>query len=108
MRIDCIRTYHLRDELDEPFGFSQWYYSTRNALLVEIVGDDGTTGWGECYGPAEVHQAAITSFYGPQLVGRDPAVRCLFAQAQKDRGRWPVNDLVVLDQASPARLARYR
>jgi D-galactarolactone cycloisomerase len=72
MKIDCIRTHHLRDELDEPFGFSQWSYSTRNTLWVEIVADDGTTGWGECYGPAEVYQAAITSFYAPRLLGHDP------------------------------------
>lgn len=72
MKIDCIRTYHLRDELDEPFGFSQWFYSTRNSLWVEIIADDGTTGWGECYGPAEVYQAAITSFYAPRLLGHDP------------------------------------
>ena len=72
MKIDCIRTHHLRDELDEPFGFSQWYYSRRNALWVEIIADDGTTGWGECYGPAEVHQAAVHSFYAPRLIGLDP------------------------------------
>lgn len=72
MKIDCIRTHHLRHELDEPFGFSQWFYSARNTLLVEIIADDGTVGWGECYGPAEVCQAAITRFYGPRLLGRDP------------------------------------
>ena len=72
MRIDCIRTHHLRDRLDEPFGFSQWFYDTRNTLWVEIVADDGTTGWGECYGPAEVYQAAINSFYAPRLLGFDP------------------------------------
>ena len=72
MKIDCIRTHHLRHRLDAPFGFSQWYYDTRNTLLVEIIADDGTTGWGECYGPAEVYQAAISSFYGPRLLGLDP------------------------------------
>ena len=71
MRITCIRTHHLRDDLDEPFGFSQWYYSTRNTLWVEIIADDGTTGWGECYGPSEIYQAAVTSFYGPRLLGLD-------------------------------------
>lgn len=72
MKIECIRTHHLRDELDEPFGFSQWSYNTRNTLWVEIVADDGTVGWGECYGPAEVYQAAVNSFYGPRLLGHDP------------------------------------
>ena len=69
MKIECIRTHHLRDHLDTPFGFSQWYYGTRNTLWVEIIADDGTTGWGECYGPAEVYQTAINSFYAPRLLG---------------------------------------
>ena len=72
MKIDCIRTHHLRNKLNEPFGFSQWFYGERNTLWVEIVADDGTIGWGECYGPSEVHQAAVTSFYGPRLLGLDP------------------------------------
>lgn len=71
MKIECIRTHHLRDRLDVPFGFSQWFYDTRNTLWVEIIADDGSTGWGECYGPAEVYQAAITSFYAPRLLGLD-------------------------------------
>ena len=37
-----------------------------------MVVDGGTTGWGECYGPAEVTQAAVTSYYGPRLIGCDP------------------------------------
>jgi len=72
MTISCIRTHHLRSKLDEPFGFSQWSYDTRNALLVEVISDAGEVGWGECYGPAEVVQAAVTSFYAPLLLGCDP------------------------------------
>lgn len=72
MKIDLIRTHHLRHVLDEPFGFSQMTVHARNVLLVEIVTDEGTTGWGECYGPPEVYQAAIRSYYGPRLLGRDP------------------------------------
>jgi D-galactarolactone cycloisomerase len=72
MKIDCLRTYHVRHVLNEPFGFSQMMVPARNVLLVEIVADDGTSGWGECYGPPEVYQAAIGSYYGPQLLGCDP------------------------------------
>jgi D-galactarolactone cycloisomerase len=71
MKIDRIRTHHLRDKLDEPFGFSQWFYDTRNALWVEVVAEDGTSGWGECYGPSEVYQSAVTSFYAPRLIGQN-------------------------------------
>jgi D-galactarolactone cycloisomerase len=70
--IEAIRTYRLQHKLEESFGFSQWHYETRNALLVEIVDESGATGWGECYGPAEVTQSAIQSFYAPLLIGWDP------------------------------------
>lgn len=70
--IRAIRTYRLRHRLDEPFGFSQWSYDTRNALLVEIVDSEGVSGWGECYGPAEVTQSAVESTYAPLLLGWDP------------------------------------
>jgi D-galactarolactone cycloisomerase len=72
MRLERVRTYHLAVDLDRPFAFSQWRYASRHALFVEVVTDDGASGWGECYGPAAVTQAALTSFYGPLLVGRDP------------------------------------
>ncbi|MBB6429156.1 mandelate racemase/muconate lactonizing enzyme family protein [Algisphaera agarilytica] len=70
--IECIRTYRIEHELDEPFGFSQWNYKTRHGLLVEIVDDSGTIGWGECYGPAAVTQSAISTFYADKLIGMDP------------------------------------
>ena len=72
MKIDCIRTYHLRCELEDPFGYSQLTFTHRNALLVEVVADSGESGWGECYGPSEVIQSAITACYGPRLLGHDP------------------------------------
>lgn len=69
--IESIKTYRLQHKLEEPFGFSQWHYDTRNALLVEIVDDSGASGWGECYGPATVTQNAIDTFYAPLLMGWD-------------------------------------
>lgn len=71
-RIKSIRTHLLEHDLDEPFGFSQWTYSKRRQLLVEIEDGDGVVGWGECYGPAAVTQAAIQDFYAPLLIGLDP------------------------------------
>ncbi len=72
MVIERINTYLLEHKLEQPFGFSQWYYAKRNQLLVEIVTDSGAIGWGECYGPAAVTQSAIESFYAPLLIGWDP------------------------------------
>jgi D-galactarolactone cycloisomerase len=54
MRIERVRTWHLRAELTpvHRFAYSQAWYSTRSAMLVELVADDGRSGWGEAYGPA--------------------------------------------------------
>lgn len=71
MNIECIRTHHLRCHLDKPFGFSQWSYDQRNVLAVEIIADNGVSGWGECYGPADVIQAAVEKFYAPRILGLD-------------------------------------
>lgn len=70
--IKCIRTYRLSQKLTEPFGFSQWHYDIRNALIIEVVDDSGAIGWGECYGPAEVTQSAVNSYYAPLLIGWNP------------------------------------
>jgi D-galactarolactone cycloisomerase len=70
--IEAIRTYHLNCKLDQAFGFSQWTYDQRNNLIVEIIDDSGAIGWGECYGPSAVTQSAITQFYGPLLMGKNP------------------------------------
>ncbi len=70
--IHSIQTFLLEHPLREPFGFSQWAYAKRNALLVRIEDDEGRCGWGECYGPAAVTQTAINEFYVPLLKGWDP------------------------------------
>lgn len=49
-------------------------YSARfETLLVEVVADDGTSGWGEALAPVgpEVVEAAVRYLLAPQLVGRD-------------------------------------
>ena len=71
MKIECIKTYHLRCHLEQPFGFSQWFYNQRNVLVIEIITDNGISGWGECYGPADVIQAAVEKFYAPRIIGHE-------------------------------------
>ena len=71
MKIVCIKTHHVRCELQAPFGFSQWFYNQRNVLIVEVIADSGLSGWGECYGPADVIQSAVEKFYAPRILGMD-------------------------------------
>jgi len=45
MKIREVKTYRLDAALAEPFAYSQAWYDRRGALLVEIVGEDGFSGW---------------------------------------------------------------
>ena len=46
-------------------------FDRRSHVLVEIICDDGTVGWGECLGPARAN-AAVVATYRNWLIGADP------------------------------------
>ncbi len=71
MKIADVRTHILDHELETPFASATMRFSRRTHVLVEIVCDDGTIGWGECLGPA-LPNAAVVAAYGNWLVGMDP------------------------------------
>ena len=70
MRIAEVRAHVLEAPLQEPFAWSFNATSIRASCLVEIVAEDGTTGWGECFGPARLN-AAIVRAMGADLIGKD-------------------------------------
>ena len=67
MKITDVKTYVLEAVLAEPFAYSQAWYERRGALLVEVVGEDGTSGWGEAFGPPRL-TGPVVDFYKPLLV----------------------------------------
>jgi D-galactarolactone cycloisomerase len=71
MRIETVRTWLLDHTLDRAFESASMRFDRRQHCLVEIVCDDGTSGWGECLGPA-LPNAAVVKAYAPALTGRDP------------------------------------
>lgn len=73
MRIAEVTTHVLEADLSQPFAWSFSSTAKRSACLVEVVGDDGTAGWGECFGPAELNAAVIGAFR-PHLLGADALV----------------------------------
>jgi D-galactarolactone cycloisomerase len=86
MKIREVKTYPLDAALAEPFAYSQAWYDRRGAVLVEIVGDDGLSGWGEAFGPASL-TAPIVDFYKPLLVGSDAFATELHCQTLYNRLR---------------------
>jgi D-galactarolactone cycloisomerase len=107
MKIERIRTYHLRAELTpaEAFAYSQAHVGIRTAMLVEIVADDGRSGWGEAYGPPAPSKTVIDELYAPRLIGRDPMDTTVIWEAlyaaMRDYGRsgFPVAALSAVDIA---------
>lgn len=71
MKIAEVHTYLLDHPLETAFESASMRFTRRQHVLVEIVCDDGTTGWGECLGPARPN-AAIVAAYAPHLIGRNP------------------------------------
>jgi D-galactarolactone cycloisomerase len=72
MRIRDVACHVLEAPLSRRFGWSLAEADRRTAMLVEVVAEDGTTGWGESYGPARANAAVVEHYYKPRLVGADP------------------------------------
>ncbi|MHC4116535.1 MAG: mandelate racemase/muconate lactonizing enzyme family protein [Planctomycetota bacterium] len=78
MKIATIEPVVVTHKLERAFYFSQWKYDTRTICLVKVTCDDGTFGWGEGYGPADVIKAGV-EFFRPLLIGRNPVeTECLW------------------------------
>ena len=71
MKITEVHTHLLDYPLETAFESASMRFTRRQHVLVEIVCNDGTTGWGECLGPARPN-AAVVKAYAPHLIGRSP------------------------------------
>ena len=71
MKVIEIRAYLLESPLERPFAYSRGWLDRRGAVLVEILTDNGLTGWGEAFGPGRMSLGAL-DLMRPMLVGADP------------------------------------
>lgn len=76
MKITELKIHVLKSPLAEPFAFSQGWVKQRSATLLEILTDEGITGWGEAFAqglePPEIAAAVIDKALKPLLLGADP------------------------------------
>jgi D-galactarolactone cycloisomerase len=76
MKIADIKTYVLKTPLEEPFAFAMGWVQQRGTMIVEVITDDGISGWGEslCHGlqPPEIAQTIVEVALKPILIGQDP------------------------------------
>lgn len=76
MKIVDLRIHTLKSPLAEPFAFSQGWVRQRSATLVEVITDEGLSGWGEAFAqglePPEIAAVVIDKALRPLVVGADP------------------------------------
>ncbi|CAN5849465.1 D-galactarolactone cycloisomerase [soil metagenome] len=72
MTIRAVETIPIRQELDAPFGNGQGWTTARQYLIVRLVADDGTIGYGECWGPIAGNQQVVEQLIAPLVIGQDP------------------------------------
>lgn len=76
MKIKHINVHVIKSELDVPFAFSQGWVNQRAATLIEIITDEGITGWGECFPqglePPEIAAAAVENCFSEILKNQNP------------------------------------
>ncbi len=95
MKIVDIKIHPLRTPLEVPFAFSQGWVRNRSATIIEVITDEGITGWGEAFAqglePPQIAAAVIESALKPVVVGQDPlATEVLWHRmyhASRDYGR---------------------
>lgn len=75
MNIKDVRVHLIQAPLDTPFCFSQGWVKNRSSVIVEVICEDGESGFGECmcHGQQPPHLAAafIENCYRPRMIGRD-------------------------------------
>lgn len=75
MKIKDVITHVIIADLETPFRFSQGYVYKRSSVIVEVIGADGTSGFGECmcHGqqPPQLAAAFIEHFYKGLVIGEN-------------------------------------
>lgn len=75
MKIADLKVYAISAKLDTCFKFAQGWVNERGSVIVEVIGEDGTSGFGEClcHGqqPPQMSAAVIENCYKPAIIGED-------------------------------------
>ncbi|OON98925.1 MAG: hypothetical protein ATN35_02900 [Epulopiscium sp. Nele67-Bin004] len=75
MLIKDIKVYPIQTPLAEPFYFSQGWVHNRGAVIVEVISEDGVSGFGEClcHGmqPPLLAASVINNCFKQYIIGKN-------------------------------------
>lgn len=103
--IKSVRAIPLVAPLEETFGSARGWIRQRQHVLVRVELDDGTQGYGECWGPVAGTREAIDALIGPSLVGRDPLETTVIWDELTYRLRWAYHGFVPYSAVSGVDIA---
>ncbi len=75
MKITDIKCYPLEAPAADQLGWSQGWVSGRRALIIEVLTDEGISGWGEAFcahQPPQLPMAVIEHVFKPMVIGKSP------------------------------------
>ena len=72
MKITKVDAIPICQDLDAPFGNGQGWTTSRQYLIVRLTAEDGTVGYGECWGPIAGNEQVVRDMIAPMLLGQDP------------------------------------
>lgn len=75
MKIIDVKSHVLQYDIKEELGFSQLYFTTRTAHIVEVLTDEGLTGIGEVFGSGNValgNSAIVERVLKPLILHENP------------------------------------
>jgi D-galactarolactone cycloisomerase len=76
VKIVDVKVHVLQSPLAQPFAFSQGWVRRRSATLVEVLTDEGLTGWGEAFAqglePPQIAAAVIEAALKPLVLDANP------------------------------------
>src|SRR5919108_1669665 len=72
MKITRVTPHVLEAPITNAFYYSQGYYPSRTAVLLEVRTDDGLVGWGQAAGAPATLPVIVERQYAPLVVGKDP------------------------------------
>ncbi|MDN5698612.1 MAG: hypothetical protein L0G70_11670, partial [Rubrobacter sp.] len=88
MQISRVETIPISHTLDQPFGNGQGWTTSRQYLIVRITAEDGTVGYGECWGPVAGNDRIIEDILAPLVLGEEATATGRLWEKMHFKLRW--------------------
>ena len=80
MKVAAIRGFHVGFAPSPALGNASTFIRRRDFLLLQLVGEDGSTGWGEVFSSPFAAAAFIRAKLAPLVLGQCPLPRGFLLQ----------------------------